>query len=114
MSALDPRMADRLTKLLGMLGSEHDGERAAAAAKAHKLISGLGMTWPDIIAPRSPAPTSTDDLIREALTDGEGVLTAWEEGFLRGIRGRQYLTQKQLAKLDRITVKVRAYREAAS
>jgi hypothetical protein len=48
---LEPAVADRLAKLCGMLGSAHDGERAAAAAKADQLIRGLGLTWRDIIVP---------------------------------------------------------------
>ena len=50
-SHLDPHSADRLRKLCGMLGSEHDGERAAAAAKADELVRAAGLTWADVIAP---------------------------------------------------------------
>lgn len=39
---LDPRSAARLVKLCGMLGSQHDGERAAAGLKADQLVRGLG------------------------------------------------------------------------
>jgi hypothetical protein len=48
---LDPHSADRLRKLCGMLGSDHDGERAAAALAADKLVRGLGLTWHQVIAP---------------------------------------------------------------
>jgi hypothetical protein len=48
---LDPHSADRLRKLCGMLGSDHDGERAAAARAADKLVRGLGLTWHQVIAP---------------------------------------------------------------
>jgi hypothetical protein len=48
---LDPGAADRLRKLCGMLGSEHDGERAAAAAKADALVRSLGLSWGDVIGP---------------------------------------------------------------
>ena len=41
MDALD---RDRLVRVLGMLGSEHMGERAAAAAKADALIRAAGIT----------------------------------------------------------------------
>jgi hypothetical protein len=86
------------------LGSEHAGERAAAALQADQLLRDRGLTWPDIIS----RPTdSIEDRIDEALRAGAGVLNAWEEGFLRGIRGRQHLTEKQLAKLDAIVAKVR-------
>ena len=47
---LDPRTADRLAKIAGLFGSEHAGERAEAAAKAHKLVRELGLTWHDVIS----------------------------------------------------------------
>jgi len=54
-SALDPASADKLAKILGLLGSDHAGERAAAGAKAHELIRSLGLTWRDILLP-PPVP----------------------------------------------------------
>lgn len=45
MSELDH---DRFRKLCGMLGSEHDGERAAAALKATELLKASGKTWADV------------------------------------------------------------------
>jgi hypothetical protein len=48
---LDPHSVDRLRKLCGMLGSVHDGERAAAAANADALVRSLGLSWAEIIAP---------------------------------------------------------------
>jgi hypothetical protein len=53
---LDPSAADRLVKLLGMLGSHHDGERANAALMADALIRDRGLTWHDVIA--IPASTT--------------------------------------------------------
>src|SRR5262245_50534556 len=46
---LDPHSADRLVKLLGMLGSDHPGERAVAGLKASTLVCSLGLRWADII-----------------------------------------------------------------
>ena len=46
---LDPQAADRLAKLLGMIGSQHDGEALAAARKAHQCLHQLGLTWRDVI-----------------------------------------------------------------
>jgi hypothetical protein len=48
---LDSHSADRLRKLCGMLGSQHDGERATAAAKADALLRAAGLTWADVIGP---------------------------------------------------------------
>ncbi len=46
---LAPRVADRLAKLCGLFGSDHDGERANAARLADQLIREPGLTWPDVI-----------------------------------------------------------------
>jgi hypothetical protein len=54
---LDPDAGTRLVKLLGLLGSDHDGERATAGAKADALIRSMGLTWRDVIAlPRRLSP----------------------------------------------------------
>jgi hypothetical protein len=42
---------ERLVKLLGMLGSEHEGERASAAKKADDLRKSLDLDWSDLIVP---------------------------------------------------------------
>jgi hypothetical protein len=47
--AIDRESRDRLTKLLGMTGSNGDGEVANAARKADDLRRKLGMTWADLI-----------------------------------------------------------------
>ena len=57
---LDPRVADRLAKLCGMLGSAHDGERAAAAALADALVREAGLTWRDVIKVPGAATNSGD------------------------------------------------------
>jgi hypothetical protein len=48
-TTLDAPAADRLAKILGLLGSDHSGERDAAAQAAHKLVRGLGLSWADVI-----------------------------------------------------------------
>jgi hypothetical protein len=42
-------VCERLCKLLGMLGSTHAGERAAAGLKADQFVRKLGLTWGDIV-----------------------------------------------------------------
>jgi len=39
---------DRFRKLCGMLGSEHEGERHAAALKATQMLRDAGYTWQDV------------------------------------------------------------------
>ena len=44
---------ERLIKLLGLLGSDHNGEIAAAGRMADALIRDAGVTWADVIAPET-------------------------------------------------------------
>jgi hypothetical protein len=48
-SKLPPKMKDKLAKLLGMLGSNHVGERNNAATQIEKLRKELDLSWDDII-----------------------------------------------------------------
>ena len=48
--SFSPADRDRLSKLAGMLGSSHSGERAAAAMMATKLLEGVGVSWADLVA----------------------------------------------------------------
>jgi len=84
-AVLDPISADRLAKLLGMLGSDHVGERAAAGAKADELVRRLGLSWFDIVVPKpvqTTVPRPSPDMVwrrmalyadarQEQLTDRE-------------------------------------------
>ena len=113
---LDPRAADRLAKLCGMFGSDHDGERAGAAAKADELVRSHGLTWPGVIAPlflscvTSHNSRSTEEQIGFALANLDA-LSMWERGFLYTVNGRPELSPKQRDVLNRIDRKVRAYRD---
>ena len=99
MTALDPSSAEKLAKVCGLFGSDHDGERASAAAQADRLVRQAGLSWQQILLPKI-APSTVEQMIDFALDHGD--LDAWQEGFLRGVRGRQFLTEKQLAKLHEI------------
>jgi hypothetical protein len=109
MIALDPQIADRLAKLCGLFGSNHDGERASAAAMADKLLRSHGLTWQQIIA----VPSTIEQMIATALNH-EHELTVWESGFIRGIRGRQHLTEKQIQKLRDIAERFADFRKGYS
>jgi hypothetical protein len=52
MSSLAPASTTRdlLLKLCGMLGSEHHGERAAAALKITELMQSAGLRWDDLLS----------------------------------------------------------------
>ena len=55
---LDPNTAGKLARICGMFGSDHAGERAAAAEMADRLLKERGLTWFDIISPRWPTSPS--------------------------------------------------------
>jgi hypothetical protein len=114
MTALSPDLRERLTKLLGMLGSAHDGERAAAGRLAHQLVAGAGLTWRDVVAPKVLPPPQPS--WREPETPQEAAaaciafgwcLTEWELNFVKDIAGRPRLSPRQIAVLERIVAKVR-------
>ncbi|MFH5923224.1 hypothetical protein [Roseomonas xinghualingensis] len=64
------RDAAKLERVLGLLGSEHDGERASAALAAHRLVQRLGVSWHDLLMAK-PAPVPP---LREALDAAESRL----------------------------------------
>src|SRR6476661_6605212 len=98
--------ADRLTKLLGLLSSEHAGERAAAGAKANEILRKNKMLWAEVMAPLNgrspqirPRPKSehfTTDQRIDACLARPNDLTAWESKFLRSIKEQWRLSEKQL------------------
>jgi hypothetical protein len=45
----------KLVRILGMLGSDHAGERAAAALAAHRLVQRWGGTWWSLLEPPLPS-----------------------------------------------------------
>ena len=78
-------------KLLGLLGSDHDGERATAGAKADALVRKLGLTWADVIvlpAPRRASSISATDAQQMASYCHRhyALLTGREFDFIRSIR----------------------------
>ena len=82
MTALtDPNITERLAKICGLFGSDHDGERAAAARMADRLVKDQGLSWFDVISPSSTTSTTTvEDQIDFALRHAcEDVLNCWEE-----------------------------------
>lgn len=111
---LDPSVAAKLRKVCGMLGSEHDGERAAAAAKASMLLRAHGWSWADVFTPAAlvavrpePPPTPHAAVARAAL-ERAAHLDAWQRDFLESIgRQRRPLSVKQRAALDGILRQLR-------
>ena len=101
-------IALKLAKLLGMLGSHHDGEVLNAARQAHKTVTNAGLTWREVFQPliALPPPVIEKDQPRVLVDDllGHPSLTDWESKFVGSIdrwlrRGRR-LSRKQLATLE--------------
>lgn len=126
MSALNPADADRFGKLLGLLGSNHDGEVAAAARKATQFLAERQLVWPDVaeMLKRSPAivqpirgaaPHCHQVDARQCLSSG----VAWKPHELKFLRQmadqRSRPSDKQEAWLDGLLDRVmRAHRASAS
>lgn len=119
---LDAGTTDRLIKLCGMFGSDHDGERATAARMADEIVRRRKLTWADVIAPCLSAP-EPEMRWREPQTWREAVslalcyahlLTPWEADFIDSLRrSNRPLSTKQADVVDRIVRKIRAHAEAA-
>jgi hypothetical protein len=112
---------DRLAKLLGLLGSDFDGEVAAAGRLADKLVRNAGLAWSDVLAPALPPPEhdhrgdpDADPLrgnwraMAVACTHYPHLLDKWEWQFLSGLQRFPRLSSKQHAILVRIVVRLRA------
>jgi hypothetical protein len=113
--AAEPR---KLTKVLGRLGSSHDGEVITAARMANAIVRKAGASWDEIIALSVPliappsAPTSVAaklSLCRRHLAS----LSAWEKQFVLDLRRFSHLSPKQLAVLDRLVAEISEGRCAA-
>ena len=113
--ALAPDACARLAKLLGMLGSDHAGERAAAGLKADEMLKREGLRWADVIQPRIPEPVEDDDeddepdwrAMANACAARSSLLSGRELSFVRTMtRWRGQPSAKQLDWLVSIHVRV--------
>lgn len=64
----------KLAKVLAMTGSQHDGERAAAAALAARMVRDAGLTWDALLSGGGAAPMGSPA--------DRGA--AWADGYARG------------------------------
>ncbi len=106
----------RLSKLLGLLGSVHDGEVAAAGRAADALVRRAGLTWSEVLTPRllapdqNPAFASVGEACAFCLALPDR-LTDWEIEFCYSLlQQHRPLSPKQAAVLDRLVDKVRGCR----
>jgi hypothetical protein len=100
----------RLAKLLGMIGSDHAGERDAAALAAYRLVRSLGMTWSAVLNPpavEKPLPElGTWRKTVSACLERPGSLRPWEREFLNDLPKFRRLSVKQRYVLKEIAGRV--------
>jgi hypothetical protein len=107
---------ERLARLLGMLGSDHQGERDNAARAAHRLVQLRGITWFDVVVTHPPPDTYPEadpisgDWRRTAAACSQHplLLNQWEADFLVGLLRFLRLSFKQRSILVKIVVRLRA------
>jgi hypothetical protein len=116
-----PQDVERLGKLLGLLGSAHEGERANAAALADRQLRALGLDWHELVGrafhvPAPAAPTCRPAAGHRATTawllSCWPLLSEWERGFVSSAHAQSRLTQRQRAKLDEVARRVETRRGA--
>lgn len=111
MTTMPPEaLRTKLAKLLGMLGSDHAGERDAAALAAHRLVQQAGVTWQQVMKPppvekRLPELGTWRQTVRACL-ECPDALRPWELGFLRDLPKFPRLSVKQRYVLKAIADRV--------
>jgi hypothetical protein len=123
---LPPDLAAKLVKILGMLGSDYDGEVAAAGRRANAIVKDAGLMWDEVISSSAPIPQqphrpprrwrkpgTPSDTAALCMQWRDEVLTDWEADFCRSIVGRHRISTKQAGVLARIVNKVEAFARAA-
>ena len=114
MTALVDRQ--RLARVCGLFGSDHDGEALAAARQAEKIRKKVGLTWEELLVP-SIRPRLADPSPEE-LTDWRWachfclerycLLTSWELNFVATVaRYTKPPSAKQLIILQRLVARCR-------
>jgi hypothetical protein len=118
MTTLHPNEITRLSNLLGMTGSSHDGEALNAVRLANALLAKHHLTWPAVITAPTDATTAPPESAPDAmvpphhieaeniLATAPGALTTFERNFLVGIFSFETLSDKQAATLRGIRLKV--------
>lgn len=131
--SIDAKQRELVGKLLGMLGSDFDGERAVAAKKISDIAKACKLSIPDMLRfcyasasrdyrqpppPPKKEPWNTysdgDYSLLDELKDlikkwGIEPLSAWEANFTADIcdRDPMYLSDKQIAVIERIAAKLK-------
>ena len=98
MAAMPADELSRLAKLLGMLGSEHAGERDAAGLAAHRLVQRHKLSWKDLLTKpaehREPLQSTWRATCAD-LMERAAELRPWEKKFVADLPKFQRLSTKQ-------------------
>jgi hypothetical protein len=129
MTALPEKARDDLGKILGLLESEHAGERDAAVCAATRLLERHGLRWCEVLSAASvtvipqtgprweepPRPDPTDPPgggswrdIAARCGQFPQHLDEWESQFTEGLGRFPKLSPKQYSKLSAIVRRLRA------
>jgi hypothetical protein len=106
----------RLARVCGLLGSDHDGEALAAARQAEKIRQKVGLTWEELLVPSTRQRAA--DPPPEDLTDWRWAchfclkryqwLTSWELDFVATVaRYTKPPSAKQMIILRRLVARCR-------
>lgn len=113
MSNLTKEELTRLVGILGRLGSDYDGERAAAGLLASRLLRDKGLTWLDLLG---KGQSREAPYRNQASNGGLGLclrhierLTPWEQQFVRLLAMRSQCSQKQNEVVRKLVLKLRAW-----
>lgn len=108
---LDPVARAKLVNILGMLGSDFDGERASAGLLASRLLKHHGLRWDDLIPPAvgQIAEQSDHDVGSDLnlCLRHNAMLTDWERSFCVSLTTVRRLSPKQIGVLQRIAAALR-------
>jgi len=97
-TTLQRRDLNRLIRILGLLGSDQPGERAAAAAQAHRLLMSLGVTWADVL---DPAPREVTKVVVQRVRDYDVDQQAAADARMRQLKATNDRLEKEVRTLRR-------------
>ena len=97
---------ERLIKLLGLLGSDHNGEIAAAGRMADALIRDAGVTWADVIAPETVQKKLIDALRveNEELREKVHRLSVQKNELAQATRETVYLRRRRVKRFAALII----------
>ena len=117
MASLSASDANRLAKILALLGLDKTGEVAAAAHMASQFLRARDLQWADIVRPAPAANpwdaswlTPPQPTWRNTVAAGSqhpDRLSAWEVQFLSSLARFPQLSPKQAARLTEIATRLR-------